>query len=282
MIQRRADAIGTGAWAWVGHTGGGGVDKNTPRPQNSVGLACAWQDLCGHGRARPISPYECNPTSKIHRGARQWSGPHRRSALYEAQRDMPHWLRCGRILERAQLLCTKREGKGMGDARVGPRADKGDGQVVPRADNGDEQVELHADKDATTWGQMRAGQRTKMRPYDDPGDMGAGCSPDNGDERVGLRVDKGDGWLGSHVEKGDEQMGPRADKGDGRVESSANKDDAQGGHLLQGRCAGTNGSVVVYGMHYAVGRHICHGIGGCPAAHHGSPQQTFVVRCFNA
>ncbi|KAJ7700534.1 hypothetical protein B0H14DRAFT_2648773 [Mycena olivaceomarginata] len=102
-------------------------------------------------------------------------------------------------------------------------------------------------------------QRTKMRPYDDPGDMGAGCSPNNGDERVGLRADKGNGQLGLHVEKGDEQMGPRADKGDGRVESSANKDGLHKArrrfakhcqavhgmgtrHLPQGGCAGTNGS----------------------------------------
>jgi hypothetical protein len=57
-------------------------------------------------------------------------------------------------------------------------------------------VELRADKDATTWGQMRAGQRTKMWPYDNPGDMGAGCSPDNGNERVGLRADEGNGgWV---------------------------------------------------------------------------------------
>ncbi|KAJ7868336.1 hypothetical protein B0H14DRAFT_2572359 [Mycena olivaceomarginata] len=64
------------------------------------------------------------------------------------------------------------------DGQAGPRADNGDERVGPGADNGDGWVELHADKDATTWGRMRAGQRTKMRPCDDPGDVGAGCSPD--------------------------------------------------------------------------------------------------------
>ncbi|KAJ7729422.1 hypothetical protein B0H14DRAFT_2640427 [Mycena olivaceomarginata] len=110
------------------------------------------------------------------------------------------------------------------DGQEGPRADNGDERVGPGAGNGDGWVELCADKDTTTWGRMRAGQRTKMRPYGDPGDMGAGCSPDNGDERVGLRADKGDGRLGSRVKKGDERMGLRADKADGRVESSPNKD----------------------------------------------------------
>ncbi|KAJ7818398.1 hypothetical protein B0H14DRAFT_2601278 [Mycena olivaceomarginata] len=102
--------------------------------------------------------------------------------------------------------------------------DNGNERVGPGADNGNGWVELHANKDAMMWRRMRAGQRTKMQPYDHPGDVGAGCSPDNGDERVGPRADKGDGWLGSRVEKGDEQMGLHADKGDGRVESSANKD----------------------------------------------------------
>ncbi|KAJ7841155.1 hypothetical protein B0H14DRAFT_2586999 [Mycena olivaceomarginata] len=68
------------------------------------------------------------------------------------------------------------------DGQEGPRADNGDERVGPGAGNGDE-------------------RRTKMRPYGDPGDMGAGCSPDNGNERVGLRADKGDGRLGSRVKK---------------------------------------------------------------------------------
>ncbi|KAJ7840103.1 hypothetical protein B0H14DRAFT_2587666 [Mycena olivaceomarginata] len=134
------------------------------------------------------------------------------------------------------------------------------------ADNGDGWVELGADKDATTWGRMQAGQRTKMRPYDDPGDVGAGCPPDNGDERVGPRAHKGDGRLGSRVENGDEQMGPRADKGEGWVESSANKD---GMHKSTARIMPLDGIFAT-------------ALVGVSRLTHGSPQQTFVVRCFNA
>ncbi|KAJ7310101.1 hypothetical protein DFH08DRAFT_823139 [Mycena albidolilacea] len=58
------------------------------------------------------------------------------------------------------------------DGQVGPRADNGEKRVGPGANNGDGWVELHADKDSMMWGRMWPGQRTKMRPYDNPGDMG--------------------------------------------------------------------------------------------------------------
>ncbi|KAJ7713320.1 hypothetical protein B0H14DRAFT_2644883 [Mycena olivaceomarginata] len=74
--------------------------------------------------------------------------------------------------------------------------DKDDGQAGPRADNGDERVEMRADKAAKTWGRMRAGHSTKVRPCGDPGDVGAGHSPDNAEARGGWSPDKDDERVG--------------------------------------------------------------------------------------
>ncbi|KAJ7860703.1 hypothetical protein B0H14DRAFT_3134791 [Mycena olivaceomarginata] len=113
---------------------------------------------------------------------------------------------------------------------------------------------------------MRARQRTKMWPYDDPGHMGTGCSPDNGDKRVGLCVDKGDGRLGSRVEKGDEQMGPRVDKG----VPTKTVYIASRGHDRSTACIMPLDGIFATAL------------AGVSRLNHGSPQQTFVVGCFNA
>jgi hypothetical protein len=63
-------------------------------------------------------------------------------------------------------------------------------------DNGDEWVEMRADKAAKMWGQMQAGHSTKVRPCGDPGDVGAGHSPDNAKARGGWSPDKDDEWVG--------------------------------------------------------------------------------------
>ncbi|KAJ7709182.1 hypothetical protein B0H14DRAFT_3642251 [Mycena olivaceomarginata] len=163
----------------------------------------------------------------------------------------------------------------------GPRADNGDERVGPGADNGNGHNDVEANAGR---------QRTKMQPYDDPGDVGAGCSPDNGDERVGPRADKGDGWLGSGAEKGDEQMGPHANKGDGQIELSANKDALTSG-AWDGCEAGTCLRAAVRGPMAARWSTACimpsdgifaTALAGVSRFTHGSPRQTFVVRCFNA
>ncbi|KAJ7325826.1 hypothetical protein DFH08DRAFT_1027791 [Mycena albidolilacea] len=70
------------------------------------------------------------------------------------------------------------------------------GWVGPRADNGDEWVELRADKDAKTERRMWAGHNTKVQPCGDPGDVGAGHSPDNAEARGRWSPDKDDERVG--------------------------------------------------------------------------------------
>ncbi|KAJ7676490.1 hypothetical protein B0H14DRAFT_2656193, partial [Mycena olivaceomarginata] len=132
------------------------------------------------------------------------------------------------------------------------------------ADNDDERLEMRTDMDTKTWGRMRAGHNTKVWPCGDPGDVGAGHSPDNAEtwgdgrptkttsgwgrastkttgRRALMRTMETSGWVhvrimatgdvgaGCSPDNGDERVGSRADKGDGWLGSRVEKGDEQMG-----------------------------------------------------